>query len=394
MHTTVLILGLMRRWVAPLIVAWAIIVGAGAGRAVRADDAVVSELLATIHRADDGDYPVAEVREAWGRLVNCPAEVVPDIVSSIDDARSLVTVNWLSTALDRIAEKGINDKTQDALRRVAKDVERSGYVRRLALMHLERANPGYQAAFVATRLGDPEFGVEAVAAYVTAAGNKLAEGDQAAAVQIYQKAFTKSTDFEQVVEIAERLKELDIQVPLVEHLGLLVDWHLIGPFPGKGMTACNVVYPPEQQVDLSRPVTFEGQSYQWLHIAIQDSEWRFDLKDLIADENDCVAFAYAKFLVPEEREVELRAGADDTLAVWHNGRLVYSFPHFGNHLRADRHCVPLRLSKGENTLLLKVAEAVVVPGRVGGGPKKWEFTARLVGVDGYGVTFSAGQKQE
>ena len=394
MSTIPFTLDFLRRWVALMAVACAVILSSDAGSVAQAEDDGVSDLLATIKQADDRDYPVEQVRTAWARLADCTAETIPHILDSIDDAQSLVTVNWLSTALDRIAERGIDNSTQDTLKTVVNDATRSGYARRLALVHLERANPGYEAAFIAAQLGDPEFGVEAVAAHAATAQDKLAAGDKAAAIGIYRNAFARSTDFDQAVEIAEKLKELKVEVPLVEHLGLLVDWHLIGPFPGKKMTACQLVYPPERQVDLSRPVTFEGKSYEWQHVALGDSEWRFDLKKLLADENDCVAFAYAKLLVPEEREVELRAGADDTLAVWHNGRLVFSFPHFGNHLHADRHRVPLRLCKGENTLLLKVAEAVIVPGRVGGGPKKWEFTARLVDANGHGVTFPTCQKQE
>jgi len=383
----------LRSWITPLAIAAVVFVQAFG--TVRADDSSVAGLLDVIRQADDPAYPAEKIRDAWDQLIDHTVEVIPDILNSIDDARSLVTVNWLSTALDRIASKGRpSEAAQVAIKAIVEDAGRSGYARRLALRQMERLDPGFRAAFIAGRLSDVEFGAEAIAAHIATADRKLGEGDKASAIQICRKAFAESTDFEQAVEIAEKLQEMDVRVPLVDHLGLLVDWYLTGPFSGKGMTAFDVVYPPEQEVDLSRPVAFEGKSYQWQHVVLSDGNWRFDLKELIEDANDCVAFAYTEFLVAEEQEAQLCAGADDTLAVWHNGQPVYSFPHYGNHLRADRHRVSLRLTKGKNTLLLKVAEAKIVPGRVGGGPKKWEFAARLVNAERYGVAVAIVKREE
>ncbi len=96
-----------------------------------------------------------------------------------------------------------------------------------------------------------------------------------------------------------------------------------------------------------------------------------NLRKLLGNENNAVAYLSAAIDAPEARDAVLELGSNDGLKVWLNGEVVLA-------KNASRGCKPgddkvnLKLSAGRNELLLKVTQ-------YGGG---WSTCARLVSPEG------------
>lgn len=86
-----------------------------------------------------------------------------------------------------------------------------------------------------------------------------------------------------------------------------------------------------------------------------------------------IAYAYTEILSPRPQKVLLLIGSEDWCAVWLNGRLIHeSFVY--RHLVPDRDIVPVRLQRGRNRLLIKVAR---IAGGWGFSVKVWRVTKKL-----------------
>jgi hypothetical protein len=83
----------------------------------------------------------------------------------------------------------------------------------------------------------------------------------------------------------------------------------------------------------------------------------------------------------------LRAGADDNLTVWLNGRKVFAREQWLNGIRFDRFVAPVELDEGTNRLLVKICQG---PQHVNPDvPNNWTFQLRLCDPQGAGVPFTS-----
>lgn len=330
-------------------------------------------------------------RAAWDRLAGAGPEAVPFLLEAMD-TRSLVTANWLFTALDRIVamEKAPPPLVLDRVLDFARDPKKQGRARRVAMEIVERHRPGSLTKLLPGWLGDPEFQPEALELVVLEAKKSLASGNKERASEQYRRAFLHSRDIEQARKAAAPLLDLGLEVSIAQHLGFLTEWHLLGPFDSRGNKGYHLSYPPEKKVDLKETVAEGDKRLAWKKYSVQEPSPKVSAKHValvnlreargLGDADDAVAFAYTEFTLPTARRVEFRGAADDNFTVWVNGKRAFGFEEYRNGVRFDRHCFPVELQAGRNIVLVKIGQTPAP------NPEpNWEFFLRIVDEEGHGV---------
>jgi putative membrane-bound dehydrogenase-like protein len=145
----------------------------------------------------------------------------------------------------------------------------------------------------------------------------------------------------------------------------IVDWKLIGPFPG-----LDKAHPPETELKFDAKYEGAGKQVAWRLKQKGDAKnhGRVNLAALFSPTDDVVVYGYTEIEAATARDAELLVGSDDTMTIWVNGKQVF---HFGGNrgwsYNADK--VKIHLDQGKNTLLIKCGNA--------SGP--WEFSVAVTG---------------
>src|SRR5262249_6162916 len=149
--------------------------------------------------------------------------------------------------------------------------------------------------------------------------------------------------------------------------GFLMDWHLIGPFDGKGQKGFQLSYSPEKKVDLTEELDGQNGKVRWKRFKVKEtvptskdrhqSLVNLASKDAIGNADDAVAFAYAEFTIDKAMTAEMRGAADDNFTDWVNGVKVFGFEEWRNGVRHDRHRFPVELKAGKNAVLVKICQS-------------------------------------
>lgn len=335
----------------------------------------------------------ADGRAAWDRLAKAPPEALPALLQAMN-TRDTVASNWLRTAFDRIVDREMKagGKAIDSAKVLAfvTNPKNDGRARRLALDVIEQLKPGTTATLLPDWLDDPEFRYEAVTLELTRARQAAKSGDAKEALRLFRRAFEKSRDVQQGRDAAAGLETAGVKVSVAQHLGFLTDWHLIGPFDGKGQKGLHNTYPPEKSVDLSQELEGQKGKVRWIRYQVKEPAHNsnarhqalVDLREkrALGDADDAVAFAYAEIFVENAITAEMRGAADDNFAVFVNGTKAFSFEEWRNGVRLDRHRFPVQLRAGKNTVLVKVSQSS--PPNT---EPNWEFLLRVVDATGKGI---------
>jgi len=352
------------------------------------DDRVAS-LLATIAEAGPQGAGSETARTARDELATHGIAVLPALLEAMD-TDNVVAANWYRTVYEEIVarEWGRTEAAwpKEFLRQYVDDVHRNGRPRRLVLTLLDRLQPGFIAAWIPTRLDDPEFGEEAVALAIEAGNAAQKVKDVETAKRYFRQAFDAARDSKQVSQAASKLKSLGETADAVRHLGLVVDWRLLGPFDAPEKTGFATAFPPETALDLSARYDGQGgKSITWLWHKPKDLLGQINLNDVLGTTREAVGYAYAEVDVPAAVAAEVRCGADDNCIVWLNGAKVLAREQWLNGTRFDRFRAPVALVAGRNTLLVKVCQ----------GPQhkdpevqnNWSLQLRLCDAEGRAIAF-------
>jgi hypothetical protein len=354
-----------------------------------ADDPAVAEQLAVIARVGPLGTGSSEARIARDALARRGPEILPALLVAMD-TRNLVAANWYRTVFEEIVNR---ESAQESIKQTpafvleyAGDARRAGRPRRLALALVERYKVGFTATWIAERLGDPEFGYEAVAHALAAGEQALRDKNTALAKSEFRKAFEYARDGNQVSQAAAKLKTLGESVDAVKHLGMVVDWWLVGPFEAPEKTGFARVFEPEQRVDLAATYSGkDGKSIGWIPHHASDKLGQLNLIDAVATTREAVAYAYVEIEVPQAQSAQVRCGADDNCTIWLNGRKVFGREQWLNGTRFDRFITPITLSTGKNAFLVKICQGP--QHRDPEVPNPWSLQLRLCDAEGRGIAF-------
>jgi hypothetical protein len=360
-----------------------------------ADSAPLLAAIKTVGREGAGNV---EASRAWQELVKLGPAALFDTLAALDDADP-TAANWLRSAVDAIADRELAAKRPlpaDKLEAFVKDTKHSGPSRRLAYEWLVRADATTPQRLLPGMLNDPgaELRRDAVAVALDEAQKLLDKGDKEAAKTAYEKVLASVRDRDQVDLTAKQLKALGVTVDLPAHFGFIQRWQLVAPFDNRGGKGFAVVFPPEKAVDLG--VTYTGKEdakVGWKEYTTTDAYGVVDLNTAIGKHMGAVAYAFAAVESPRDQAIEVRAGSNNAVKLFLNGKNVFFREeyHHGNHM--DQHVGRGVLKAGLNEILIKVCQNE----QKDSWAQSWSFQLRLCDAIGGAVPFkvlAAAEKKE
>lgn len=326
--------------------------------AVGEDD--VADLLKMIAQAGPDGRGSAAARNASEQLAARGIDVLPKLLQGID-TDNVVVANWCRVALDAIVErerKRANPQFPVAvLQQYAADPQRQGRARRHVLRLLDDIEPEFRETLLLKLVEDPEFRRDAIDLVLSRGDEAKARKDEDAAAREYQRAFRNARDVRQITTAADRLKAIGVDVDIVEHMGFITRWRLLGPFDAPERSGFDTKFPPESAVDLAaRYNGKDDKTISWKRYDTADRLGQVNLVLAIAPVKEAVGYAHSEFISPRRQTVELRCGADDNLSVWLNGEQILARRQWLNGTRLDRFTAPAELKKGKNQILVKVCQ--------------------------------------
>ena len=344
--------------------------------------------LAVIAKTGPQGEGSAPAKLACDELAKRGVEVLPPLLMAMDTTNS-VAANWYRTAYEEIVARELSrDETKwpvEFLKEYASDAKRVGRPRRLVLALLDKLEPAYREQWLPTRLNDSEFRYETVGLALAAGERALKNKDDATAKAEFRKAFEAARDSTQVTQAAAKLKSLGESMDAITHLGLVVDWWLVGPFDAPQKSGFAKVFEPEDKVDLQAKYRGQAGEIAWKKHHETDTLGQLDLNKQLGTTREAVGYAYAEIDVPREQAAQVRCGADDNCSVWLNGEKVFGRDQWLNGTRFDRFITPITLKKGRNTLLVKICQGP--QHKDPEVPNNWSLQLRLCDADGRGVEF-------
>jgi hypothetical protein len=375
-----------RRTAAVVLVSLAILVPAA--RPTEAPESVEA-LLARIKAVGREGRGNDEAGKAWKQLVRLGPDNLPAILAAMDDDNPVVS-NWLRTAVDAIGEHAVAARDPLPAEQLEKFVKRTinpAAARRLAYEWLARVDRTAPDRLLPGMLQDPsgELRRDAVGRVLEEAKRLLARDEREAATAAYRKALAGATDQDQVDAIANDLKALGVEVDLAAHFGFVRQWYLLGPFDNTGGEGFGVAYPPEKGVELTS--TCKGKKDEkvaWVGHTTSDRHGAVDLNKGLGKHTGAAAYAFAVIESPARRTVQLRAGSDNALKVFLNGKEVFSREEYHHGMLVDQYVCTVRLEAGRNELLVKVCQNE----QTEDWAQKWIFQIRICDAAGAAVPFT------
>lgn len=223
--------------------------------------------------------------------------------------------------------------------------------KREAMLHGMLEDPALELRYEAVKLAQAEV-----------VKQKDAGADAAQLKQSYRKLLVAARLPEQVQEIADKLKELEDEVDLLNHFGFIANWQVIGPFDNRKQAGFNVAYAPEvafassKSVDLKAQVDGKSGKVAWQAASTKEKDGAVDLNPIFKNEKGAIAYAYGEFNLAKPVNCEVRLGCINANKVWVNGELKLSNEVYHAGAQIDQYVAPVKLAAGKNTILVKLCQ--------------------------------------
>jgi hypothetical protein len=367
----------------------ALVLGAGVAAADRAAD------LEAIRQVGPGGGGSARAAQAWKRLADADVGELPALLAGMDGASPLAR-NWLRAAIDRVLERAAVAKAPLPLKELEaflRDARHDPQARRLAYELVRGADKDAPERLLPGLLDDPspDLRRDAVARVLTQADAAYKAEKKDEALPLYRRALAAAREKEQIEAAARRLRDLGRPVDLATHLGMVLDWELVGPFPNDKQKGGETAYPPEKQIDSTATYKGKGGPVHWAEYVSRDEYGLVDVNAALAKclpaggakpgpFTEAVAYAATEFTSKAARDVEVRLGSFTAFKLWVNGELVLVRGDAYTGMELDHYVARARLKPGKNTILLKIWMDTPPP-----QPKIWRFQLRVCDAGGAAV---------
>jgi hypothetical protein len=340
--------------------------------------AETASLLSTIKAVGREGSGNAEAARAWRELVRLGPAVLPAVLAAFDDADA-TAANWLRAAVDAIAERALAAKdplpAADLERFIAQQ-QHNGPARRLAYEWLTRVDNTAPGRLVPGMLNDPslELRRDAVELMIGDAQQKVNRSDKPGATAAFRKALSGARDRDQVDRIAKNLKSLGVEVDLAAHFGFIRQWLLIGPFDSSGGAGFQKEFPPEKGVDLAAIYPGKKQTaVGWTAYTTADPYGVVDLNKALGKHMGAAAYAFAAVISASERPVQVRAGSQNAIKMFLNGKQIFFREEYHHGMLMDQHIGAGKLRAGRNEFLIKVCQNE----QTDDWAQSWSFQVRI-----------------
>lgn len=345
-----------------------------AGRHLQAD-------LQTLKNVGNEGHGNPKATQCWQRVSTVSADALPEILTALDDSNPLAA-NWIRLAVDAIASQE-NSLPLDSLMAFLADTKHNPRARRLAWELIDSREPHLAEELLNGMIDDPslELRHDAVARLIDAATQEKKDGSAAATTSL-KKALRAARNVDQIKTITASLKKLGESIDLQEQFGFIADWQIIGPFDNTDETGFDTVFPPEQGIDLSSQYPGKNGDVTWRQFLSADPYGMMDLNKAFPGPGDglkeVTAFAATTFVAETSHPAEVRLGCKNAWKVWHNGKLLFGRDEYHRGMRIDQYTMPVVLTAGENTLLVKICQ----DGQTKDWTKQWQFQLRVCDATG------------
>ena len=269
-----------------------------------------------------------------------------------------VAANWLRSAVDALvqAEAKAGRKLPAAeLIAFAKDGTQDPAARRIAFELATEKNDALKQELLALMVDDPSLELRRDAIIAGLAGTKSLAGD--AKAKAVRRFFLAARDVDQVEDIAKQLEDLGDKTDLTAHFGFVARWHVAGPFENKDGKGFDMAYAPEAGVDLK--ATYDGKAgakFGWKPLAAAEKYGTIDLNKQVAKHKEAITYGYAVVESPKEAAVHLRAGSQNAVKIFLNGKPVFFREAYHQGTTMDQHTAPVTLKAGRNEILVKLCQ--------------------------------------
>lgn len=322
-------------------------------------DSQIDSLLEKIRAVGSQGKGHREAIAAMQHLSNRQASELPQILAGMDDAGPLAA-NWIRAAVETIAQRASANETQlpvKSLESFLADTSHAPRARSLAYQLLLQADPAARQRWIPEFLDDPslELRRESVARAIQQA-TALIEKDKNSAVAAFRRTLDSARDIDQIKAIAQALRDQGETVDLPRHFGFVMNWQLIAPFDNTDTKGFDVAYPPEEKVDLTARLNGKDGEVAWTEHTTTDEFGNVDLNSALGKHKGAIGYAYTEFFSDKPQDVELRLGCINANKIWLNGKLLSANEVYHARTEIDQYVGTGRLSKGRNTILLKICQ--------------------------------------
>jgi hypothetical protein len=352
----------------------------------------LAKAIATVRAAGPHGVGAAEAANAWRTLCQADIRCLPELLTGMDGANP-VAKNWFRSAIDAVRDKA-QGKTlpKAALEKFLQEKQHDPQARRFVYDLLAEQDKTVPDRFLPGMMDDPspELRREAVARVFDEAEKLFTKGQKEAAKPLYQKCFQAARDQQQIIRSARKLRDLGEKINLATHLGMVMDWHLIGPFPNKEMQGMDQVYPPEKEVNLDAQYDGQAGKVGWKKFVSTDEMGKVDFDKGIGKKEEAVAYAVTEFTSEKEQGVDIRMASFSAFKLWVNGELILVRGDAYTGTRLDHYVAKAKLKPGKNVILVKFAQDIIPAGL----PKAWFFQLRVCDANGVAILSTTRPKTE
>jgi hypothetical protein len=323
--------------------------------------AEVKSLLERINQVGKEGKNNLEAARAWRELVRQGPDALLPTLAALDTAAA-TPANWLRSAAESIVDRALakSQKLPAAkLEAFVKETRHKGAARRLAYECLVRVDKTAQARLIPGMLNDPgaELRRDAVSLVMEEADKAYAANNKPAALVAYKKALAAARDRDQVEHIAKGMKDLDAPVDLTSHFGFITRWQLIGPLDNTAGRGFKEVFPPEKGVDLAAACKGKkGREVRWIEHQTAQLYGLVDLNKALGKQMGVTAYGFAIVDSPKKQAVQIRAGSNNAVKLFLNGKEIYFREEYHHGMQMDQHVGTGTLKAGRNEILIKVCQ--------------------------------------
>ena len=142
---------------------------------------------------------------------------------------------------------------------------------------------------------------------------------------------------------------------LINELGFIQDFHVVGAFDNEGKAGCDTDFGPESATDLRATYPTKAREVGWRKPHARTVDGFVDLSLALKPSTEAVAYALTWLNSDAETKAVLSLGVAGGTRVFVNGQKVLSSDRY-NLPRVDQHQVQVNLRKGMNRVLIKICQ--------------------------------------